>query len=279
MSSETRTRGSRTAQAMQAVVARELLTVARSRAAYVLLTGVFLVAFGVVFATGTQPDYLPTAVDLLLPMELLIPAAAIALGYKTIAADDRRGELAVLETYPMPMWSYVLAVYVGRALAFAVIVGLPLALVGGYIATQSPPELAQLATHHGVDTPIVFVRFVALTLAFGFVVLAMALAASAIARSRQSALVVGIAVLVLVVVGFDLLIVRGFVGGRIAGGQLTSALALSPTSAYRGLVFETVISAATDTALQQASTALSVLGLGIWGVGSLLLAVVATGRS
>lgn len=263
---------------MQAVVARELLTVARSRASLVLFAGVSLVTFGMVLATGTQPNYLPTAVDLLLPMELLVPAVAIALGYKTIAADDRRGELAVLNTYPLPTWGYVLGVYIGRAIAFAVIVGLPLALLGLYISTQSPDELAQIATHQGVDTPIVFVRFLVLTLLFGFTVLAMALAASAIARSRRSALVVGIAVLVLVVVGLDLLLVRGFVGDWIADDQLTSALALSPTSAYRGLVFETVISAATETELRQASAALSAIGLAVWGVGSLLLAVVMTAR-
>lgn len=279
MSSATADHGpAKMARAVQAVIARELLTVARSRASLVLFLGVSLTAFGVVFATGTQLDYLPTAVDLLLPMELLVPAVAIALGYKTIAADDRRGELDVLDTYPLPTWGYVLGVYVGRAIAFALTVGLPLALVGLYIATQSPDELAQLATHRGVDTPIVFVRFVLLTLLFGFVVLAMALAASAVARSRRSALVVGIAVLVLVVVGFDLLLVRGFVGGWIGDGQLTGALALSPTSAYRGLVFETVVSTATDTDLRQASALLSTLGLAVWGVGSLVLAIVMAGR-
>lgn len=265
-------------RSLQAVVARELLTVARSRASIVLLAGVSLVAFGVVLATGTQPAYLPTAVDLLLPMELLVPAVAVALGYRTIAADDRRGELDVLRTYPLPSWGYVLGVYLGRALSVLAIVGLPLALVGVYISTQSTEGLVGLATHQGVDSPIVFARFVALTLVFGFTVLAMALAASAVARSRRSALVVGVALLVLVVVGLDLVLVRGFVGGWIGDGQLTSALALSPTSAYRGLVFETVISAATEPELRQASTAASALGLAVWGVGSLLVAAVTTAR-
>lgn len=271
--SETESSRAPTGSAFQAVVARELLTVARSRASVVLFVGVSVVAFGIVFATGTQPDYLPTAVDLLLPMELLVPAVAVALGYKTIAADDRRGELDVLDTYPLPSWGYVLGVYVGRAISLAVIVGLPLALLGLYIATQPTEEFAQLATHQGVDSPIVFVRFLALTLAFGFAVLAMALAASAIARSRQNALVVGIVVLLLVVVGFDLLVVRGFVGGWIASEQLTGALALSPTSAYRGLVFETVVSTATETDLRQASAAGSTLGLAAWWLGSLVLAI------
>jgi ABC-2 type transport system permease protein len=238
-----------------------------------------LVVFGVVFTTGTEADYLPTAVDLLLPMELLIPALAIALGYRTIASDDQRGELDVLKTYPLPTWGYVLGVYVGRAIALAVIVGVPLLLVGLYVSMQPSEESIRLAIHQGVDSPLVFGRFLVLTLAFGFVVLAMALAASALARSRRTALVVGIAVLVFVVIGLDLLISRGFVSGWIASNQLTSALAFSPTSAYRGLVFETVISTATETQVQQASITLSLLGLGVWGIGSLLIATVSVSRS
>jgi ABC-type transport system involved in multi-copper enzyme maturation permease subunit len=260
---------------VQAIFARELLAVVRARSSYVLLASVAAVSFGVVLATGSQPAYVPTAVDLLLPMELLVPAVAIALGYRTIAADDRRGELAVLQTYPVPPWAYVLGVFLGRAVAMAALLAGPLALVGIYVAISPSPGSPLLATHQGVDSPIVFARFVLLTVGFGVAVLAMALAASALARSRPTALVLGIVVLGLVVLGFDLLVVRGFAGGWIGSGQLTTALAASPTSAYRGLVFETVVSTATDSALQQGSVALSAAGLGGWTALSLLVASLA----
>lgn len=257
---------------VQAIFARELLTVLRARSSYVLFLGVTAVSAGIVLATGSQPAFVPVAVDLLLPMELLVPAVAIALGYRTIAADDRRGELAVLRTYPVPPVRYVFGVFLGRAAAMTVVLAGPLALVGVYVALSPSPGSALLATHEGVDSPVVFARFVVLTVAFGLTVLAMALAASALARSRPTALVLGIVVLGVVVLGLDLLVVRGFAGGWIGSGQLTTALAVSPTSAYRGLVFETVLSTATDSDLQQASVLLSTAGLLGWTALSLLVA-------
>lgn len=262
--------------AIQAIAARELVTVARSRASLVLLVGVALVTAGI--ALGGEPNYLPTAVDLLLPMEFLVPAVAIALGYRTVVADARRGELDVLETYPVTTARYVVGVYLGRALALVVVLGVPLALVGVYLLTGSPSESTIFASHRGVDSPVVFVRFVALTLLFGFAILAMAVAASALAGSRRSALVLAVVVFGLVVLGLDLLVVRGFADGVVPEAQLTTLLAVSPTSAYRGLVFETVVSTAVETDLQQASVPLSTASLGLWTLGSLAVATLAVDR-
>lgn len=262
----------------QAVAVRELVTVARSRASLVLLAGVALVTLGIALVGGGEPNYLPTAVDLLLPLEFVVPAVAIALGYRTVVSDARRGELDILETYPVATWRYVLGVYLGRALTLVVILGVPLALVGVFLATSSPSGPTLFATHRGVDSPLVFVRFVALTLVFGLAVLAMTLAASALAGSRRSALVLAVVVFALVVLGLDLLVVRGFAGGFVPAEQLTSVLALSPTSAYRGLVFETVVSTAVETDLQQASVSLSAASLGLWTLGSLAVATLAVER-
>lgn len=263
---------------MQAVVVRELMTVARSRSTLVLLAGVLAVVFGAVLAGGSQPDYLPTAVDLLLPMELVVPAVAVALGYRTIASDASRGELAVLRTYPLPAWGYVLGIYIARVLALVLVVGLPLALVGVYVASLTTESTSLLATHSGVDSPVVFLRFMILTLLFGVTVLAMALAASTLARSRRSVVVAGVLLVLGVVIGVDLLVVRGFAGGQFGGEALTTVLAFSPASAYRGLVFETVLMTATNRSGQQASTGLSVFGLLAWTIGSLVAATVAVRR-
>lgn len=256
-------------QAVQTVLVRELLTVARSRAYAGLVVGVTLVSFGILWVGGgSEVGYVPAAIDLLLPLELVIPAVAIALGYRTITGDAQRGELDVLETYPVPAWSYVLGVYLGRALALAVAVAGPLLLVGVYLSTQSPPDPSTLATHSGIDSPVLFVRFAALTLLYGLVVLALALAVSALAWSRRTAIVLAVILLGIVVVGVDLVLLRGFGTGWVEARQLTTALAISPTSAFRGAVFETVLYVAFDAETGYASPAASVLGLFVWlGVG------------
>lgn len=265
-------------QRIQAIAARELTTVFRARSTYLLAAGFLFVTFGVVLTSGSDPDYLPTAVDLLLPLELLVPALAVALGYRTITADARSGELAVFQTHPLPTWGYVLGVYIGRMLALAAILLVPLLLVGIYLATVTPDRPTLFATHQGVDSPIIFLRFVFLTLWFGGTVLAMALAASALARSRRSALVAGTVLLFVIVIVADLVVVRGVAGGQIASDQLTTALAFSPASGYRGLVFETVLSPATDDGLSHSSTFVSGIALLLWTVCSLIVTTVALRR-
>ena len=266
-------------QAVQAVLVRELLTVARSRAYLGLVAGLSLVAAGVLAAGGgVEAGYVPAAIDLLLPFELLVPAVAVALGYRTITDDADRGELDVLETYPVPPWAYVLGVYGGRALALAGALVVPLAVAGLYLSTQSQPDPATLATHSGVDSPVLFVRFVGLTVLYGLVALALTLAVSALAWSRRTAIVLAILLLGSVAVGIDLLLLRGFGAGWIVDQQLTTALAASPASAYRGLVFETVLYVAFDTESGYARPAASVAGLLAWLVAGLALTVVGVSR-
>jgi Cu-processing system permease protein len=266
-------------QAVQTVLVRELLTVARSRAYLGLVVGITLVSAGVLAAGGgVEVGYVPAAIDLLLPFEVLVPAVAIALGYRTITDDADRGELDVLETYPVPPWAYVAGVYLGRALALVGAIGLPLLLVGFYLSTQSPPDPTTLETHGGVDSPVLFVRFAGLTLLYGLVALALALAVSALAWSRRTAIVLGILLLGTVAIGVDLVLLRGFGTGWIADQQLTTALAASPASAYRGLVFETVLHVAFDAETGYAAPGVSVLGLFAWLAVGLLLTVAGVAR-
>jgi len=259
-------------RAVQAVLVRELLTVARSRAYIGLVAGVALVSAGTLAAGGgVEVGYVPAVLDLLIPLELLVPAVAVALGYRTITDDADRGELGVLATYPVPPWAYVVGVYAGRALALVGAVGLPLALAGLYLSTQSPPDPTTLETHGGVDSPALFVRFVGLTLLYGLVTLALALAVSALAWSRRTSIVLGVLLLGAVALGLDLAVLRGFGTGWIPAGQLTTALAASPASAYRGLVFETVLYVAFDGGRDYAAPGASVLGLLGWLAAGLAL--------
>lgn len=266
-------------RAIQTVAARELLTVARSRAALALLLGIGAVVFGVTFAGAGKPRFLPAVADLVLPMELLVPVVAIALGYRTIASDVQRGELAVIETYPVSAGEYVLGVVVGRVLALTALFLVPFVLVGAYIALNAPDTPTIFATYEGANSPLVYARFVVLTLAFGVVTLTIAVAASALAKSRRSALIAAGAIVVLLVVGLDLLLLGGFSAGTIPAGDLTTALAASPTSAYRGLVFETVLSTDTGPGIRQASPVLNLLALSCWLAVSLVLAVAAVRRA
>jgi ABC-2 type transport system permease protein len=263
---------------VQALAVREVVTVVRSRASLALVFAVAGVVAGVVLTSNSQRAFLPVAVDLLLPLELLVPAAAVALGYGPIAGDARREELDVFDTYPVSPAQYVLGVYAGRALALAAVLAVPLAAVGVWVGFAPAADFSFLTTQSGVDSPVIFIRFVALTLVFGLAVLAMALAVSALSRARRSALVLGIALLAVVVVGLDLLVLRGFVRGLVPADQLARVLALSPTSAYRGLVFETVLSTATESDLRQVSPPLAVVGLVGWTAGSLAVTTLAVRR-
>lgn len=266
-------------QGTQAVVARELLTVFRSRSYWVLLGGVLVVLFGMAsLGSGPEAGYLPTALDLLLPLELLVPAVAIALGYPPIVGDAQRGELEVLETYPLPAGGYVLGTYIGRAVALLTLLAVPLSVLAVYVRVTIEPGVTTLATSQGVDSVLLFVRFGVLTLSFALTVLAIVLAVSALAWSRQIALVFAVAVFGLVVIGLDILLLRGFAANIIGADRLTTVVALSPTSAYRGLVFETVLSPAQNPEVRSANLLASSLGLLAWTAVSLGVTTVAVAR-
>lgn len=264
------------ARSVQSVAVRELFTVARARSPVALFVGFLAIVVGI-GAFGGAPRYLPTIADLLLPMELVVPIIALALGYRPIASDTQRGELAVLETYPLSSVEYVLGVFFGRALALVAILAVPLLAVGVYLATTSTETLSILASQQGTDSPITYARFLLLTILFGVTVLSLSLALSALARSRRTALIFAGAALVFVAVGLDLLVLRGFTGGTLGTDGLLIALALSPTSAYRGLVFETVLGTP-GLAVAQASVPLSMLGLSLWLAVSMLVTIVVLRR-
>jgi ABC-type transport system involved in multi-copper enzyme maturation permease subunit len=258
--------------AFWAVFAREVRAASRSRTYAVLAFAVGLVVFGVARAgNGPSGGYLPTVVDVLLLVEVLVPAVAFAVGYRAIADDAERGRLEVFATYPLPAPAYVGGVYAGRAVALLAVVVAPLAALGLHVATIAGPATTVFATHRGVDSPLLFVRFLALTATFALVALAVAVALSAIAGSRRRAILLALVGLVVVVVGADVTVV-GVVAGN---GGLETLLALSPSSAYRGLVFETVLYVAFAGRSAFVSVPAAVASLAAWGVGSLLLAVLA----
>ena len=250
-----------------AIAWREVSTVARTRSYLLLPVGLLAVFAGTLRAGGgLEGGYVPTAVDLLLPLELLVPLVAVALGYRAFGGDN--DDRPVLLTYPVSKRSLVAGVFAGRLVGLAGIVGTPLAVVGVVVSRVGGHESRVFATHGGVDSPVLFIRFLALTICFGAVVLAMAMAASMLVRSGRAALAAALAVGVAVVAGGDLLALAGLTADAIGDDALGTALAASPNAAYRGLVLETVVGVATDRGAA-IDTAAAVAGLAGWLLASL----------
>ncbi|MFC7081679.1 hypothetical protein [Halorussus caseinilyticus] len=124
-----------------------------------------------------------------------------------------------------------------------------------------------------MDSPLLYLRFVVLTAAFALVLMGAALAISTTAGTTRAGIVVAVALGVALVVGFDAGIVAGLAGGVVPEGALELVLALSPNSAFRGLVLETVVGGV-ESGAPAASPVASVLGLLLWLVGTLAVAVV-----
>lgn len=269
-----------TASVVGVIARRELHTVVRTGTFLVLTAVLAVVLLGVAWVGGgLRAGYVPTAVDLLTPLELLVPAVAVAFGYRAILGDAGRGELEVIRTYPVSSWQLVVGVYLGRAVGVVVAVGIPLVLVFLAIALTGTESVQVYATHAGADSPVLFARVVVLTVLFALVVLAIAIAISAVAGSARSALALALVALVLVIVGADLALVYGFGAGIVGDDSLLYTLALSPLSAYRGLVLETAVVVAAGTGPQTASPIASLFGLGFWTVVSLAVAVLGVERA
>lgn len=261
---------------IRALAVREFMTVARRRSYRLFALAVTIGVVGFVAVGGSGTGYLPTAADLRIPMELLAPLVALAVGYSAIAADASRGELDVLKTYDLSPWTYVIGVYLGRAVATVAILVVPLVAAGVYAGTADAGATQVLATHQGADSPALFVRFMSLTALFAVVVLAIVLAASAVAWARQTALVGAIGLVLGVLVGGELLLVAGV---DWFGDALPTALALSPASAYRGLVFEYVLSTALSTQSAHISSRAAIGSLCAWLGGGLMATVGAVSRA
>ncbi|MFC7042957.1 ABC transporter permease [Halonotius sp. GCM10025705] len=255
---------------MATLIRRELRTAARTRSYYLLGLAVGGILLGLTFGGGgAATGYIPTVVDLLLPLEVLVPVVAVAIGYRAIPSDLDRGEVAMLDTYPVSPSAYVGAVYLGRAVVLSAIIGIALLMVGIVVAVAAGPDTGVFATHSGVDSPILFGRFLVVTLLFGNALVAVVLLASVVVASARTAIVAAIAAVLAVVVGGEAAIVLGVLDGVLTETTLQVALGFVPNSAYRGLVFETVVGVLSAGESGYASPLISLAGLLLWIVGSL----------
>ncbi|MFB6073236.1 MAG: ABC transporter permease [Halobacterium sp.] len=258
-----------------AVVERELRAVLRSRSVWVLAVGFFALTLAAGLFSG-RSGYVPLVLALLTPVEVLAPVLVVALGYRAVLGDRLRGELAVFETFPLSPLAYGLGVYCGR-LAVALGVVFVTLVATALVVPAFNPSPAALTRTTGLDSPVYYARFVALTLVFVGVVMAVTVLVSSVARTARRGLVWGVALLLLLVVGFDLAIVAGVGQHWITERGLGVALAASPLSAYRGLVMTYAVGPAVTMPVRAAAPVASVASLLVWTALSLLAAAGLTG--
>lgn len=252
-----------TGDRITAVAEREFRTVLRTPALLALSLGFVALVGGLAWTAGAR-GYVTLALDLLAPLEALVAVLGIALGYRTVVADATRGELDVIRTFPVSPRAYVLGVFLGRGvvlvgtvIAALAVAALAVALTG----TEIPSVLAASAT---ADSPLLYVRFVVLVALYAPAPLAIAIAASAVVRTTRAAVGTAVAGLLVVVLGLDLALI-GVAAGNLVGDSLGVLVVLSPASAFRGLVLETVVEAVAPGRFGVGISPLrSLLGLVLW---------------
>ena len=263
----------RRGQGGRTVFRREILTVLRTRAYLALGVGYIAVVVAAAwFSGGAESGYLPAASSLSTPTELLVPVVGFALGYRVVLSDRSTGELDVLKTYGIGRAEYVLGVYAGRLVALSVILVAPLVVVAALVWTQSGPSITVIAWHGGVDSPLLLARFAVLTVVFGAAVLSVAVAVSAVSGSVRSALALVVLVWITLALGADLGVISSVVADAVSDDAVVWLTSLSPNTAFRGLVLETVVGVASSN-VRATSAVASTVSLGLWTVAPLLVAV------
>ncbi|WP_439026710.1 ABC transporter permease [Haloarchaeobius sp. DT45] len=253
------------------VVDRELTTVIRTPVYVAAALGFAVVVLGLTLASGTS-GYVPLTVDLLTPVEFLVPLLAVAFGYRAIQTDAAGKELAVLRTYPLPRWAYVLGVYLGRATAVLSVVFVTLVLAGVLVALFGPGGNPAIATHGGEGSFAGYLRFVLLSTLYAAVVLAAVVGISTVATTGRSAIAAAVGLVVLLVVGLDLGLVGALSAGFVGPDTLRYLLALSPNSAFRGLVLALSVETVEAAAVPASAIVADFVGLVLWLGGWLALA-------
>lgn len=259
------------------VAQRELLTVLRTPTLLALGGGYVLLVVGIAWL-GASGAYLALVLDLLTPVEVLVPVLAFAFGYRAILGDRESGELETIQTYPIGRGGYVLGVYLGRAVVVCGVVLLGLFASAALVPVSEERQLTVIASHATVDSPALYFRYVFLTAVFALVALAIALLVSAAARSTRGGLALATGAVLALVAGVDSTLVGALSGGFLSGDTVTFLLALSPASAYRSLVFALSLGPAGVSVPAGPTLVVSTLGLVGWLVGALGLAAILAWR-
>ena len=256
------------------VATRELRTIARTPALLSLAAAFAVSLVAVAWAgTGGGGGFVPLTLDLLVFVEVLVPLLAVAFGYRSILGDRETGELDVLRTFDVSRFAYVGGVYLGRALALVSIVVGSLFAVGLAVPFLSVDVSTFLAVNAAADSGVRYVRFVVLSVIFTLVVLAVMVAISAAARTVRTAFALATTFAAVLVLGIDTTLVAGLAAGLVSEESLATLLALSPNSAFRGLVLSTAVGTVSGAAVSAGTPLTNLAGLGWWWLGGVGVAV------
>ncbi|WP_156105792.1 ABC transporter permease [Halobellus rufus] len=256
------------------VATRELRTIVRTPALVALAVAFAASVVGVAWAgTGGGGGFVPLTLDLLTFVEVLVPLLAVAFGYRSILGDRQTGELDVLRTFEVSRFAYVGGVYLGRALALVSLVVGTLLAVGLFVPFLTADIPTFLAINAAADSGVRYVRFVVLSAAFTLIVLAATVGISAATRTVRTAFALATALAVALVLGIDTALVAGLAGGALAEDGLAFLLALSPNSAFRGLVLSSAVGVVGGAEVAAGEPLLNGVGLLVWWLGSLAVAV------
>lgn len=259
------------------VAEREFRTVIRTPLLLALAAGFVFLLAGLAYL-GSSNAYLALVLDLLTPVEILVPVLAFAFGYRALLGDRQSGELETIRTYPIRGSRYVLGVFLGRAVVVLAVVLAGLAVAALVAPLHSDRQLTVIATHSTIDSPSLYLRYVVLTALFALTVLAIAVLVSATARSTRGGLALAIGAVLLLVVGFDNALLASLTGGIVGSDGLSTLLAVSPNTAYRALVFTVSLGPAGISPPPGPAVLASTLGLVGWLAGALGLSALIAWR-
>lgn len=259
------------------VAQREFITVLRTPM-LLLLAGGYVLLVGAIAWLGASGAYLALVLDLLTPIEVLVPVLAFAFGYRALLGDRESGELETLQTYPIASGGYVLGVYLGRAVVVLGVLLLGLFASAAFVPLSGAKQLSVVATHATIDSPSLYLRYILLTALFALVVLAVAILVSAAARSTRGGLALAAGAVITLVVGLDSALIGSLTGGIVSPDGVTALLAFSPSSAYRSLVFALSVAPTGVSVPTGPAVLVSTLGLLAWLVTALGLAALLAWR-
>jgi len=124
-------------------------------------------------------------------------------------------------------------VLLARTVALVAVVGVPYAVVGAGVWLTVAPDTGIFATHAGIDSPVLYLRFLAFVLLLGAAYVSLAAAVSALAAKSSGAIALGVLALVAGVLGGDLLLLRSL-GGGASPATISGSLALAPNGRFAG---------------------------------------------
>lgn len=219
------------------VAAKELTDGMRNR--WVLIVTALMAALALVLtllgstpAGTTKIDALAVTIVSLSSLSIFfVPLIALLLSYDAVVAEEERGTLLLLLSYPLARWHVIAGKFCGHfiLLSFSIVVGFGIA--GLAIGLNSQQAFAEQSWAG-------FFWLIGSSTLLGAIFLALGLAASAIVRERGTAAGAAIGIWLLFVLVYDLGLIgllASSAGQNLSDGLITGLLLANPTDIYRML--------------------------------------------